>query len=182
MQHETAGDPMTGLKWTHRTTAKIAEQLQALGIKVSDRTVAKLLKQMDYSLRVNHKKLSRVSPEDRDAQFACIAALRERCAAKGLPLISVDTNYARVGIMHGSVVWLTGGSTKGLASNHLELPPGTSFYGSILHNQSPSRNARMPFVGRKRCSLTEGACMALSARSFIARSASTYMWVVAVLS
>ena len=70
MQHETAGDPMTGLKWTHRTTAKIAGQLQALGIKVSDRTVAKLLKQMDYSLRVNHKKLSRVCPEDRDAQSA----------------------------------------------------------------------------------------------------------------
>jgi len=91
MQHETAGDPMTGLKWTHRTTAKIAGQLQALGIKVSDRTVAKLLKQMDYSLRVNHKKLSRVCPEDRDAQFACIAELRERCAAEGLPLISVDT-------------------------------------------------------------------------------------------
>lgn len=89
--HETAGDPMTGLKWTRRTTARIAEQLQALGIRVCDRTVARLLKQMNYSLRVNHKKLSRVSPEDRDAQFACIAELRERCAAERLPLISVDT-------------------------------------------------------------------------------------------
>jgi len=38
MKHETAGDPITGLKWTHRTTAKIAAELSALGIKVSDRT------------------------------------------------------------------------------------------------------------------------------------------------
>ena len=46
MQHDTAGDPMGGLKWTHRTTARIAAQLLELGIQVSDRTVARLLKQM----------------------------------------------------------------------------------------------------------------------------------------
>jgi len=94
MKHETAGDPITGLKWTHKTTVKVAAELQTLGIDVSPRTVAGLLKQMGYSLRVNHKKLSRVSktpPEDRDAQFAHIKALRERCTAEHLPLISVDT-------------------------------------------------------------------------------------------
>jgi Rhodopirellula transposase DDE domain len=94
MKHETAGDPMTGLKWTHKTTVKVAAELQTLGIDVSPRTVAKLLKQMGYSLRVNHKKLSRVSktsPEDRDAQFAHIKELRERCAADHVPLISIDT-------------------------------------------------------------------------------------------
>ena len=69
MQHDTAGDPMGGLKWTHRTTARIAAQLHELGIRVSDRTVARLLKQMDFSLRVNHKKLSTGSPAQRDAQF-----------------------------------------------------------------------------------------------------------------
>jgi hypothetical protein len=94
MEHETAGDPMTGLKWTRRTTAKIAAELHSLGIEVSDRTVARLLRQMDFSLRVNHKKLSRVcgvSPEERDAQFVRIAEIREQFAAQGLPLISVDT-------------------------------------------------------------------------------------------
>ncbi len=93
MQDETAGDPMTGLKWTRRTTSKIATELHALGIMVSDRTVAKLLKQMKFSLRVNHKKLSRVtkvSADERDAQFMRIAELREHCAATGAPLISVD--------------------------------------------------------------------------------------------
>jgi hypothetical protein len=94
MKHETAGDPMTGLKWTRRTTAKVAAELHSLGIEVSDRTVARLLKQMDFSLRVNHKKLARVSGvprEERDAQFMHIAEIREYFAAKGLPLISVDT-------------------------------------------------------------------------------------------
>ena len=46
---------------------------------------------MGFSLRVNHKKLSGSSHPDRDAQFARIAELRERCAAEHLPLISVDT-------------------------------------------------------------------------------------------
>jgi arginine repressor len=91
MKHDTAGDPMTGLKWTRRTTAKIAAELKLLGINVSDRTVARLLKQMGFALRVNHKKRSHASPEDRDAQFMHIAELRERFAAQGFPLISIDT-------------------------------------------------------------------------------------------
>ena len=91
MQDDTAGDPMTGLKWTRRTTAKIAAELASAGIEVSDRTVAKLLKRMRFSLRVNHKKLSGASPKERDAQFAHIAELRESFAAQGLPVISVDS-------------------------------------------------------------------------------------------
>ena len=91
MKHETAGDPMSGLKWTRRTTTKIATELKSLGIQVSDRTVAGLLKKMGFSLRVNHKKLSGSSHPDRDAQFSRIAELRECCAAEHLPVISVDT-------------------------------------------------------------------------------------------
>ena len=90
MKHETAGDPMTGLKWTHRTTAKIARELQELGIHVCAKTVAKLLKRLGFSLRVNHKKRSNGSPVHRNEQFGCITELRERCLADGIPLISVD--------------------------------------------------------------------------------------------
>ena len=39
MAHETAGDPVSGLKWTHRTTAKLTEQLHGLGIDVCPQTV-----------------------------------------------------------------------------------------------------------------------------------------------
>ena len=58
MEHETAGDPMTGLKWTRRTTEKIARELANLGgIEVSANTVGRILKELGYSLRVNHKKI-----------------------------------------------------------------------------------------------------------------------------
>ena len=91
MAHETAGDPVSGLKWTRRTTAKVAAELRALGIDVCARTVARLLKTMGFSLRVNHKKLAGASHPDRNEQFEHIAALRERCTAQHTPVISVDT-------------------------------------------------------------------------------------------
>jgi len=53
MKHDTAGDPITGIQWSRRTTRKIAEQLGTLGISVSKNTVGRLLKGMNYKLRVN---------------------------------------------------------------------------------------------------------------------------------
>jgi hypothetical protein len=91
MQYETAGDPVTGLKWTRRTTRKIAEELRGLGLQVSRNTVARLLKDMDFSLRVNHKKIAHGSGPDRDQQFEYIATLRKRFARNGDPIASVDT-------------------------------------------------------------------------------------------
>jgi len=107
MKHETAGDPMTGLKWTRRTTEKIAKELAGLGIDVSAKTVAKLLKQMGFSLRVNHKKLSRASGPDRDEQFAYIAEMRERFAGKGWPVVSIDTKKKELvgNFKNGGVAW-----------------------------------------------------------------------------
>ena len=57
MKHEVAGDPITGLKWTRKTTQKISAELKRLKIDVSANTVGKLLKQMGFSLRVNRKKI-----------------------------------------------------------------------------------------------------------------------------
>lgn len=92
MEHETAGDPVTGLKWTRRTTGKIARELASLGgIEVSANTVGRILKDLGYSLRVNHKKVSSGSGADRDAQFKQICAIRDRFSQRGLPVISVDT-------------------------------------------------------------------------------------------
>ena len=58
MSNERAGDPITGLKWTKKTTQKISDKLNTIGIKVSKNTVGSLLKDMDYSLKVNCKKNS----------------------------------------------------------------------------------------------------------------------------
>jgi hypothetical protein len=69
MERETAGDPISGLKWTRKTTDKIARQLQRLGIAVGRNTVGRLLRQMQYSLRTNRKKISAGSTSDRDRPF-----------------------------------------------------------------------------------------------------------------
>jgi Rhodopirellula transposase DDE domain len=90
MQHDTAGDPITGLKWSRRTTRKIAEELTTLGIDVSKNTAARLLKKMDFKLRVNRKQIASTRSPDRNQQFLYIKQQRERFTTLGLPVISVD--------------------------------------------------------------------------------------------
>ncbi|MGA8426930.1 MAG: ISAzo13 family transposase [Candidatus Dormiibacterota bacterium] len=91
MADDVAGDPMCGVKWTRRTTERIAEELRAYGIEVCANTVAKLLRGLEFALRVNNKKLSGSQDPGRDAQFSYIAAERESFARQGLPIVSVDS-------------------------------------------------------------------------------------------
>jgi len=97
MKYDTAGDPKTGLKWTRKATRKVAAALQQEGIMVSDKSVARLLKKMGYSLRANRKKLaltgngSKLERRQRDLQFRHICSTRESFARQGEPIISVDT-------------------------------------------------------------------------------------------
>ena len=65
--------------------------LADFGVRVSPSTVARLLHQMGYSLRLNHKQLSTDHSPDRNHQFLYLGDLRDRFARRGLPIISVDT-------------------------------------------------------------------------------------------
>ena len=92
VEGETAGDPMTGQKWTRRSLRQISACLGPLGHVVSHQTVGRLLKGLDYALHVNAKKREAGEGHpDRNAQFAHIAQQRERFTTAGLPIISVDT-------------------------------------------------------------------------------------------
>ena len=98
MKYETAGDPMTGLLWTRRTRKKIAEELQKAGIFVCPNTVGNILKELNYSLRCNSKKVAnggrKLTKEEKlaaDDQFAQIAKMRRLFAKRGLPILSCDT-------------------------------------------------------------------------------------------
>ena len=91
MRHDTAGDPITGVKWSRRTTRKIAAELTALGIAVSKNTVGRLLKEMDFKLRVHRKQIASTKNPMRNQQFLHIGEQRERFVNRGLPIISVDT-------------------------------------------------------------------------------------------
>ena len=90
MKHDVAGDPCTGVKWTRRTTRKIAKELRALGIEVGPKTVGRILKNLRYSLRVNHKRVSKSSGPDRNEQFEYISAQRTSFAERDLPIVSID--------------------------------------------------------------------------------------------
>ena len=98
MEYETAGDPITGLKWTYRTTKKIAMELIAAGINICAVTVGRILKNLNYSLKANSKKIAnggkRLTPverERRNSQFEYIEVIREKNRLGNCPVISCDT-------------------------------------------------------------------------------------------
>ena len=90
MKESTAGDPMSLLKWTHKSTYAIAEELQLKGHKVSHDTVRRLLKGNGYSLQANKKALECKSGSDRDSQFRYINMQASKFIDAGDPVISVD--------------------------------------------------------------------------------------------
>jgi len=90
MERETAGDPISGVKWTRKTTEKIAGQLKLLGISVSRNTAGRLLRQMKYCLRTSRKTVSAGSTSDRDRQFRYLCRQRNQFERRGDPVLSVD--------------------------------------------------------------------------------------------
>jgi hypothetical protein len=88
---ETRGDPMSRLRWTTKSTVKLADELTAQGHRVGPNTVARLLKDHDYSLQGNAKTIEGRQHPDRDAQFRYLNEQVTAFLAAGLPVISVDT-------------------------------------------------------------------------------------------
>jgi hypothetical protein len=91
LEETTAGDPMSQLRWTSKSTRTIAEELTRLGHPVSWVTVARCLDDMGYSLQANRKSKEGPQHADRDAQFRYINRQVKTLLATGDPVISVDT-------------------------------------------------------------------------------------------
>ena len=66
MKESTSGDPMSLVKWTHKSTYAIAEERQLKGDKVSHETERRLLKENGYSLQANRKTLEGKTGPERD--------------------------------------------------------------------------------------------------------------------
>ena len=86
------GDPDCPLRWTCKSTRKLADELTRQGHPVSDRSVALLLHEAGYSLQANRKTREGSRHPDRNAQFEYINDQVRRCQQRGQPVISVDTN------------------------------------------------------------------------------------------
>jgi hypothetical protein len=91
LKETTAGDPMSLLKWTAKSTRSIAEELTRRGYPVSGVTVGRCLHEMDYSLQGNVKSLEGAQHPDRDAQFRYINSQVKSFVRSGDPVVSVDT-------------------------------------------------------------------------------------------
>ncbi len=79
---------MSTRKWRRSSLRALS---QALGEKVSHTTIGRLLKDMDYSLKANVKRLTGQPHPDRETQFAYIEQQKQAFREAGLPIISVDT-------------------------------------------------------------------------------------------
>jgi transposase len=87
----TRGDPESPLLWTARSLRNLAEALKARGHRVEKNAIARLLKQLGYSLQGNKKRLEGAQHPDRNAQFEHLnEKVRRQLEARG-PAISVDT-------------------------------------------------------------------------------------------
>ena len=88
----TRGDPESPLRWTSKSTHKLsAEMFAQHGLRVGDKTVARLLRANGYSLQAATKTVEGAQHPDRNAQFEHINAKAQACLDRGAPFISVDT-------------------------------------------------------------------------------------------
>ncbi|MGH9446209.1 MAG: ISAzo13 family transposase [Terriglobia bacterium] len=91
VEETTAGDPMSPLKWTSKSTRTIALELTRSGHPVSSVTVGRCLEDMGYSLQANVKTREGAQHPDRDAQFGYLNRQVKNFRRDGSPVISVDT-------------------------------------------------------------------------------------------
>ena len=92
----TRGHPETALRWTSKSTTKLAAELSEHGHKVSDRTVARMLKAAQYSLQANRKTQEGKSHPDRNEQFEHIHSKVLEFLRRSQPVVSVDAKKKEI--------------------------------------------------------------------------------------
>ena len=147
MEESTAGDPMSHLRWTNKSTTAIAGELTRQGHPVSHETVGQRLGELGYSLQANLKNKEGLSPPERDAQFRYINRQVKGFLTRGEPVLSVDTKKKeRVGnFKNAGKTWhLKGRPTEVKVYDFPRLGKGTAVpYGAY----DVERNAGFVNVG-----------------------------------
>jgi transposase len=87
----TRGDPDSPLRWTCKSTRRLADELHRQGFDVSHTLVAQLLHEAGYSLQANRKTREGARHPDRNAQFEYLNRTVQEQLQRGQPAISVDT-------------------------------------------------------------------------------------------
>jgi hypothetical protein len=85
------GDPMTTIRWTNYSMEHIATAVKALGHKISQMSVYRILKAKGFALKANKKEIEgKGNHPDRNAQFEHINKIGLRMQLLGNPILSVD--------------------------------------------------------------------------------------------
>lgn len=90
------GDPMRGIRWTCKSTRKLAKELCEMGHRVGSTTIGKELREQKYSLQGNRKTQEGSSHPDRNAQFLHIHETATDFQERQDPVISVDTKKKEI--------------------------------------------------------------------------------------
>jgi hypothetical protein len=111
---DSRGDPCSPLRWTTKSTARLAQELAQAGHQVTARTVAGLLKRNGYSLQGNAKTVEGRQHPDRDAQFGYINTQVVSFQDTGDPVISVDCKKKELvgNFKNGGVEWAPSGQPE----------------------------------------------------------------------
>ena len=114
MDEDTAGNPMSFVKWTCRSLHKIEKELKGKGHAISYRTVGRRLKKMGYSLQSNKKTFEGSTHPERDAQFQYINRTVAIFVKKKQPVISVDTKKKELvgNFKNTGQIWTKKGQAK----------------------------------------------------------------------
>lgn len=91
VEETAAGDPMSPLKWTSKSTRTIAAELTRFGHSISSVTVGRCLEEMGYTLQANVKTREGSQHPNRDAQFRYLNRQVRAFRRSADPVISVDT-------------------------------------------------------------------------------------------
>ena len=109
MQPVTGGDPMSDSRFVRHSLHHLSDELFGLGHDACADTVADLLRELGYNLRVNVKRFTGPAHPDRDRQFGYLESLLDEFRAERLPILSVDMkkkeligNFANAGAAWGA--------------------------------------------------------------------------------
>jgi Rhodopirellula transposase DDE domain len=91
VEPDERGDPVSPLRWTTRSTRRLAAELTGQGHRVGADTVGDLLREAGFSLQGNAKTIEGKQHPDRDAQFRYINEQVRAYQGTGDPVVSVDT-------------------------------------------------------------------------------------------
>jgi hypothetical protein len=111
---DTRGNPMSLMRWTSKSSVKLAEELQRRGFSVSSSTVLRVLHYLGYSLQANAKVTEGRQHPDRDEQFRHLNDTAASFIKRAQPVISVDTKKKELigDFANGGSEWALSGSPE----------------------------------------------------------------------